>query len=856
MNAPFLPNSRAAGTVTLLAFFFTLWGVCWTTAGEAAELPWRIIVANDTCPDVTWGFTEAQVRQSFADLIRAHLDEMNRTDAAPATARNHYNVMAFVEVEAFLEKYPDRKDEFLRRVRERRICVSPFLCNTLWGFQSSEALVRAFYPARRMERREGIPIDVAGHTELPSLSWGLATLLAGCGIRWTSVPFLDYDSTFKGLDCPPLFRLAGPDGSEVRVLLDTWASLKAYYRQGGYLLEDSRRVASEWVPHYEQLGRAFPLRMIFASGTHSDINPDSWKQARGFAEAIERFNAIATNGVQLASGTLAQFCQVVDEANVKSSFLPQLRGSFGHSWELWPVSLAATVAGYRQCERSFLAAEALVAIASRSQPGLGIVTRTARERAEWCWAMLADHAWNGTDLVNKRHNAALRNGWVREVDQVSGDLAAQSWEALGLSLAPRTLTVFNPLSFARDVLVECEAPAGLVHIHCGTGFVPSDCFEADGRERLVFVARQVPAYGFRECQIELGAGPRVESAFSGNAFELEGPLYRVKLDSKNGGLSSVISRRSGEELIVPGSRRTLCQTVLWDGIEHELENAESRVRIGVIRSQLEVRGQCGPIAVTNIITLYADLDRIDFDVHLQKPATTNLQRVVHFFPLGQGATDLRMETTGAVLRPRFTPDGDLLSGADARRFAIQGFVDYSPAARTGATLAPIDSYMLRLDEAAIGFEALGNDQNWKEVTQDQNGVTQFRFRYSLRAHPRGYDNAATFSWARSVASPSMVVAGRLPKTMLDRPWLEVDPRRAVATCFKPDDTARPGYAMVRLWETGGQPDNVSLAAPGFAGALRTDLLEREAGAVMWQDGRCSLPVRPFGFAGVTLLPSL
>jgi hypothetical protein len=47
---------------------------------EEASTPWRIIIANDTCPDVTWGFTEAQVRQAFADLIAAHLDEMTRTD--------------------------------------------------------------------------------------------------------------------------------------------------------------------------------------------------------------------------------------------------------------------------------------------------------------------------------------------------------------------------------------------------------------------------------------------------------------------------------------------------------------------------------------------------------------------------------------------------------------------------------------------------------------------------------------------------------------------------------------------------------------------------------------------------------
>ena len=32
-----------------------------------AQIPWRIIIANDTCPDVTWGFNEAQVRRAFAN---------------------------------------------------------------------------------------------------------------------------------------------------------------------------------------------------------------------------------------------------------------------------------------------------------------------------------------------------------------------------------------------------------------------------------------------------------------------------------------------------------------------------------------------------------------------------------------------------------------------------------------------------------------------------------------------------------------------------------------------------------------------------------------------------------------------
>ena len=70
------------------------------------------------------------------------------------------------------------------------------------------------------------------------------------------------------------------------------------------------------------------------------------------------------------------------------------------------------MAAARQNERDFLAAESLVALASQANPGWPPGPAPIAERAEWCWAMLGDHAWNGTDLNNKRHNAELRRGWA------------------------------------------------------------------------------------------------------------------------------------------------------------------------------------------------------------------------------------------------------------------------------------------------------------------------------------------------------------------------------------------------------------------------------------------------------------
>src|ERR1035441_1285684 len=132
-----------------------------------------------------------------------------------------------------------------------------------------------------------------------------------------------------------------------------------------------------------------------------------------------------------------------------------------------------------------------------------------------------------------------------------------------------------------------------------------------------------------------------------------------------------------------------------------------------------------------------------------------------------------------------------MPGADLRRFAGQGFVGYSSPGYIGVTVAPLDAFMLRLDQGALAFEALGNDQNWKEVTQDQDCVTHFRFRYSLCAQSPGYDNAADSAWRRSATVPLTLASGRLPMKWLNRSYLEVDPMRALVTCMKPADDGAP-----------------------------------------------------------------
>ena len=82
--------------------------LCLSCTGSTAEPEWTIYVANDNCPDYTWGFTEEQTRQAFADIVKGHLDEMKRTDGRRPENQNRYNAAVTQEVLCFRRALPRR----------------------------------------------------------------------------------------------------------------------------------------------------------------------------------------------------------------------------------------------------------------------------------------------------------------------------------------------------------------------------------------------------------------------------------------------------------------------------------------------------------------------------------------------------------------------------------------------------------------------------------------------------------------------------------------------------------------------------------------------------------------------------
>jgi len=803
---------------------------------------WTIYITNDACSDYTWGFDEAQTRKAYADVVRAHLDEMIKTDKEAPENRDRYNMSITQEADAFLEYYPERKDELVRRIHEGQIAVGAVYDNALWGFQSTEGMIRAFYPAMRLEKNWGIPMDVVEHMEQPGLPWGAATIAAASGFRWISMPYYDFDSTFSELTNPPLFVWTGPDGSVIGVRMDKFASDKAHYTEGAYLLKTPSLIAAEWVPHYRSLSD-YPAGPLLASGTHGDNNPTNWKRAAGFAEGVISYNNEHGPHPKLVNSTLPMFFHSVEATNYK---LPALRGDFGDSWDVWPVTLSTYASKARIEEHRYLTAESLLALSPESAPA----TEQERRRAEWNWIMLADHAWNGTDDHNRSVNAELRHKWSDDLSSLASDLTDKGWMDLGVVPDATHITIYNPLSFARPGLVKIVAPAGAQGVAHSGRPLDAQFVEEDGNRYLYFVAPPVPAFGFTNIDVASKAAAEERKEIKATNSQLENQWYRLTIDEETGGIKSLIDKASGAELAMSKSGTTLGQTTYFDGAEHHPANVTSVLdSIGAVFARLKIDSSVDDIRVTTFITLYKALDVIDLDYRIHKPLSKTKQRLTQTFPLESTDSEERLETVGAVIRPLPQPAGDLLPGADTHRFVVQGFVDVSRKAAPGFTIAPVEPFFLRKDLEDITFEVLGNDQDFEEMTHDQNGVTDFRYRYTLRRHGAGYDNAGTVAWSREVANPVVAVSGRLAKPPSRQ--VSIDARRAIATALKPGEE---GGSLLRIWETAGQSGAVDVSVKGFHRAILTDLLERPLGALPIRRGVASVKLKANGFAAIQLLP--
>jgi alpha-mannosidase len=341
------------------------------------------------------------------------------------------------------------------------------------------------------------------------------------------------------------------------------------------------------------------------------------------------------------------------------------------------------------------------------------------------------------------------------------------------------------------------------------------------------------------------------SVLKATSTELAGPYYELKIDGRRGGVTSMMKKNSDQELLL--NNQALCTLDYNDGADHVLRDITVSVLAeGPVLARVQITGQNEFVQMTQLVTLYQALDRIDIDISLIKKPNEKQERLCALFPILNTDAQLHIETCGAILRPYPQPQGDLLPGADPNRFAVQNFVDIASPQGMGVTLATPDAFCLRKDLPWLSIECLGDDHNFKEVAKNQNGESEFHCRFSLQAYTTGYHQPRAFAMSHCANFPLVILLNGV-NNLNSLTGVIIDPERAVATCLKPTEPQFGEGVILRLWEVAGTSAPITIGLPGYNKVMLCDLLEQDKKELELRNKTVTLDLAGNGFAALRLL---
>ena len=576
-----------------------------------------------------------------------------------------------------------RLEKFLELAREGRIGVQALYCNILTGLCSHEEACRFTALAHDVSRRYGTIYSSAMISDVPTQEASLPMILANSGIRYFSSGInntraFTFDKLFAR--CPAWWE--GPDGSRVLMM---WVPGYAHAAVWGFDVSVDRARSSVLNTIHDLDKRSdYPYDAIFLHGACSDNQPLNVK----LAEVVKAWNDRYEFPKVILSRN-DEFFQYVEKNHAGK--LPVFRGSGGTYWEDGAGSSAKETAAVRRAHESVANAEKFLAVAKRIDPKIAYPAEALD--SAWRNCLLYDeHTWGAFCSIDQPQSDFTKAQWKIKA-QFAVDAEGQSKKlegqaALGLASLVRTdgqaLVVVNPTSWPRTDVVFATLPPGMAVVEPG---VTACDFEASpGGPSTGLLVRDVPACGYRT--LRLGPAPQRPQPQIEQGNALESRFYRVAFDPVAGGITSIVDKESGRELVDAKAPYRLNQylyaaggaktRIVETGPEAKLA-VSTPTKAKLYRAKLGGLGEMMAVVtsttmtpkITSSVIVWNDLKRIDFCNTLTKTETFEKEAVYFAFPFAAERPAFRYEIPAGVV----CANTDMLPGACLDWFTVQHFVE-------------------------------------------------------------------------------------------------------------------------------------------------------------------------------------
>lgn len=803
----------------------------------------RIYIALDDHTDYMWTADEATYRQAFLNMIDYYLNLADTTAGNPAEFQSRFNCDGSFWLWTYEKnRTPDQYNRLIGRIRDGHISVPLNPLVILYGGAPAEAVLRGMYYPGKIERREGLRFHLAVSMENQTLPYGLGSLWAGAGAKYSWKGICGCGTHFSNAwdREHDMYWWTGPDGS--RVLMKWNSMLIGNSSMGGYAEARDPAAVVEYVDSDPEFISRYPYSVIGAFGK-------GWDDLQTMTNEFVMVAQSKTNANrQVVVSNEEDFFQDF-EANYGAA-IPSVSASFGNEWELYCASMAEVSAGVKRSVEKLRGGEALATLVSLVTPTFMNGRTDARDLAWMDLGLYWEHDWTADGPVSRQQRRDWQRRLNSEIRSYVDTLAADAASALG-SLIPKTglntrFFVFNPLSWMRsdyaDYPYSGPTPVHVIDLSTGQE-TPSQIVTVDNQQRLRILAVDVPSVGYKVFELRSGIGQTYSNAATVNGGVIENQYNRVTV-SERGAITSWLDKtRSNREFVQVINGRALNDLGASSGAL-QVENA-GPVSVTVLATA------SSPLAHTSRITLIRNAARIE----IRNDINQNFNSVYTWgFGFALSNPDLWHEEVGAVIRARLTTQGGHYSPRNARYdwLTLNHFADMSGDGNVGVTLSNADCYYMRLgnSDAAVLDTATpqvsplagGQVDGPGLGIPDQGGDAHFLQRFALGSHGV-YDRVSAMKFALEHQNPLVAreVTGGSAYPESSYSFLTIDNSNVLLWALKPHDDGIDQGMVVRLWNLSANPSSFSLSlAPGpLAGALRLTHIETPLEAAVINAGALS-----------------
>lgn len=844
-----------------------------TSAIAARAEQKRIYIAPDDHTDYMWTGNEEDYRKAFPEMIDYYLDLADKMRTNPPAQQSRWHCDGTLWYWTYEHNRP--KADFERLIaatRDGHISVPLNALVATYGGTPTEAVLRGMYYAGTLERRFGLKIPLAIAMEDQTLPYGLGSLWAGAGAKysWKGICGCLTKLTRTGQRPHEIYWWKGDDGSRILMKWNTMFQGGSGARtMGGYAEARTPEREVAFVDSDKRFQQAYPYSVIGVFGK-------GWDDLKTITdEFVTTAQKMTTENRQVIVSNINDF--FVDFEKSYGKTIPEFAASFGNEWDLYTASVSELAAGVRRSVEKLRGAEALATLVSLHDPKFMEPRKEARDQAWMNLGMFWEHNWTADGPTISRQQRAvwgrkIAHGVESYVDTLETDAANALSGMIGTTGTRSRFYVFNPLGWTRSDIADVpyDGPEDVHVIEVGTSREVVSQFvtvpDASGAEHrfLRIQADALPPVGYKTFEIREGAGPKQPDAAVVDGRMFENSFYRLKLEDR-GAIHSLIDKTQGNKEFAGSleNGRLFINDLGLDPGKLEVENA------GPVSVTVKATGE-SPLAHTSRITLYRGIRRIDIrnDINERFDGTYTWS-----FSFNLKNPDVRHEELGAIVRAKLLADGGVYSPTMSRLewLTLNHFADMSGSDGTGVTLSNSDCAFMKLGDSAIidGVSRLDTKTPQIQVLAGgqidapragiakQGGDSHFLQRFALQTH--GAFNA-TAAMKFSVEDQNPTIArwirrgGTLPQTSYS--LLSVSNPDVLLWALKPADDGQPRSIIARVWNLSKteQPYSLSFAA-GLRTAKRTSHIETDMEDLPLQDGRLATTARGSQIQSVRILPS-